>query len=165
MTSRFEPFAGEFTSGCDWIEWASATSVRTPEREAAVRRWKQFGEANESVRAAFPENFLCSIVVRGACSDLADAISVGSAVSLHRSHSIVNACAHQFGDPVVRAVGFGLPVLIPDVTRLDWPDVVEARHHPGLVRLREELTELEAIAFVRNDEDVEAAIRREFDRA
>ena len=76
----------------------------------------------------------------------------------------MNACAHQFGDPLVRAVGFGLPVFIPDVTRLDWPDVVEARHHPGLVRLREELTELEAIAFVRNDEDVEAAIRREFDR-
>ncbi len=57
-----------------------------------------------------------------------------------------------------------LPILLPDVARMSWEEIANARRHPGIVRLRRELEGIEELVIEAGGADHEGAVRREVDR-
>ena len=91
--------------------------------------------------------------------DLAVGASGGWDISVDRYHGRVIG-ARFARDATIRTNGFALPILVPRVGDLDWPDIVKIRKLKAIERLRQILREVEAEAFeiARSGGDLEAAM-------
>jgi hypothetical protein len=91
--------------------------------------------------------------------DLAVGASGGWDVSVDRYHGRVIA-ARFAKDATIRSSGFALPILVPRVIDLDWPEIIRIRQRSEIERLRQVLREVETEAFevARANGDVESAL-------
>lgn len=137
-----EPFRSELPANADWIDWVHAPDPN-PDGRRIADAWSRRDRQNSSLREAIPIEFVRSCVIKHGNRDLVLAAGTGALCSQDDLHSRVSEQRLNESQSSWQIQGFALPVLVPDVGHLPWDEIVAARKHRAIARLRSVLAEIE----------------------
>ncbi len=162
--ATFEPIKRDLTSGCDWFEFGHADDAQ--DRGFVLSRRDREVSEDPDVQAVLPEHFVRDLVVKQANRDMLVGAAYGSAVSMDGLHRRILTAQIRNGTAAPAFGPHALTILVPDVRRMTWANIVEIRANRGVRQYRNVLREVEALAWYEASslDEFENVVHREFER-
>jgi hypothetical protein len=156
------PFAREFSSECDWIDFVRPAPPS--EVKKLADEWSRIDKKNTSLVRAIPVEFVRSTVISSTNGDLALAALSGISITADSLHQQV--VAKRFADGSGwHSRGFAIPILLPDIRDLPWDSIVDIRKDRHMSRFRAVMRDIEEEASQAcKGGDIESLVHRLFER-